>query len=589
MQPMDNNRIIQQTNHNREGNNDQPGLFSGNVNSSNDSQISRENKKRKREEKDSDTVHNNSEDQHKKLKIDTGLVTEDTRSNLFQVSNKTQHVNVPVDKSSYNTQLRDLKFTDTPVPMDYERFSATFTTLTSIHIKELIVYYKNLIMKSDNLVAMIYLSYIYIKDDKHKENGFELMERAASLNSGTVRVCYGRFGNTGDANAVFCLGKLYHKKQNLNDAIYFYTQAAEIGDINAMLELGKLNYKIMANLRRQGQATLQQPQLMQRNHLFNPITMQPIQMQPMQIGSAPFLYQQNSPYQLFPNTLNVGLKPDNEFKIELYLQKAISWFEKAANLNSAKAMVSLSLLYSKERHIKNLEKAAQWLKNAKDCGEKKAIEELENLYREYPEVKELMINKELAAAGNIEAMLKLGILYISKDSVRNQAEGIKWLEKSAHFGNVEAMICLGELYYSIKPLEKAIEWYEKAAEKGDITVLIRLGDLYLLKANERKAIEWYEKAANANNMDAMLKLGNLYSSKNSSIKVLKKSASWYQKAEDMGNETAKNKLEELNINYPELQDLIAKIKVNKVTLSEGISALINLGDLHNQIDSTEDR
>jgi uncharacterized protein len=76
--------------------------------------------------------------------------------------------------------------------------------------------------------------------------------------------------------------------------------------------------------------------------------------------------------------------------------------------------------------------------------------------------------EEAAAKGNADAMVKLGMLYVTgKGVAQDYAKAHEWYEKAADMGNADAMVKLGWLYENGRGVAldyaQAHEWYEKAA------------------------------------------------------------------------------------------------------------------------------
>lgn len=151
---------------------------------------------------------------------------------------------------------------------------------------------------------------------------------------------------------------------------------------------------------------------------------------------------------------------------------------------------------------------------------------------------------EMANAGNVEAMRKLGELYRKQarhfeepavgESISTEeflkhlgeegdfelnAKAFKWFLKAAENGDVESMIKVGGALYDAIGVErdsmKALEWYEKAAQAGSIramNITAYMYDLLLDKPNKKpeKTLYWYSKAAELGDTHAVEELIKLY-------------------------------------------------------------------------------
>ena len=224
--------------------------------------------------------------------------------------------------------------------------------------------------------------------------------------------------------------------------------------------------------------------------------------------------------------------------------------EKSARLGNADAMCEL--IYS---GVVPFNELTEWLKRAADNGNTKAFEALGNIYVEmvggwydseaYDWFKRAVSYYEfLAEKGDAFAMKKLADLKISFLHDKWSAEGYvdfpkppkirklyelaaAILKNLAEAGNVEAMIALADIYRPmvdgvIKPKKsKAIKYLTQAFELGSpdlkITACKMLADIYDREIiisgatdNFTKAVEWFERAAALGDFDSMCKLVELH-------------------------------------------------------------------------------
>lgn len=121
------------------------------------------------------------------------------------------------------------------------------------------------------------------------------------------------------------------------------------------------------------------------------------------------------------------------------------------------------------------------------------------------------LTKDIASAeaGDFDAMLRVGLSYLSDSDTANDEDGIKWLEMSSAGGNIVAYYNLGALYQDGKPIkqdsQKAIMYLTIAAELGEIRAMNRLAGIYylgkLVPANIL-AVKWGLCAAGLGNESA---------------------------------------------------------------------------------------
>lgn len=125
------------------------------------------------------------------------------------------------------------------------------------------------------------------------------------------------------------------------------------------------------------------------------------------------------------------------------------------------------------------------------------------------------ILEPLAAAGNAEAQLQLGILHYNGRGVKeNEKTAIFWLTKSANQGNAEAMYQLGNAFTFGNDSSRLVPdadteaamWYFKAATAGSVDAQYSLGLLFLagkgVEKNDQEASFWMQKAAAGGHKDA---------------------------------------------------------------------------------------
>ncbi len=88
---------------------------------------------------------------------------------------------------------------------------------------------------------------------------------------------------------------------------------------------------------------------------------------------------------------------------------------------------------------------------------------------------------------------------------KDEAEGVKWLRKSADQGNAGGQFWLGVAYYSgigvAKDYAEAVRWYRKAADQGSAHAQYNLGLAFQSGAGVRKddveAYFWINIAASS--------------------------------------------------------------------------------------------
>ncbi len=101
--------------------------------------------------------------------------------------------------------------------------------------------------------------------------------------------------------------------------------------------------------------------------------------------------------------------------------------------------------------------------------------------------------KQIAYAGNVDAQLHLGVIYLTGDGVpKDDVEAVKWLRKAADQDNPLAERYLAEMYFKGRGVPadntEAAKWLRMAAEQGDAESEHNLAVLYT--EGERRAAKF---------------------------------------------------------------------------------------------------
>lgn len=153
---------------------------------------------------------------------------------------------------------------------------------------------------------------------------------------------------------------------------------------------------------------------------------------------------------------------------------------------------------------------------------------------------------EVEHRASVYMMDKEGLFY-SKDFVDS------W--HAAHAGNVDAMVDLGVKYYTndgvLKNYQSSYDWNKKAADLGDVRGMTNLATIYFfgggpIQKDWVKAFEWYKKAADLGHPKALHAVGSSYYRGEGVQKDLAQARVWFQKAADKGYEKAIKAIAEMN-------------------------------------------
>jgi TPR repeat protein len=126
--------------------------------------------------------------------------------------------------------------------------------------------------------------------------------------------------------------------------------------------------------------------------------------------------------------------------------------------------------------------------------------------------------------------------------MKNEMEGVMWLEKSADLGMTEAMLNLAEYYREQKQLDNTILWLTKAAKANNVNGMLKLAKIYLTEKDYPNALLWYKSAANKNNNEAQLYLAMMTDKGLGIERSAEDARVWLEKSAKGGNLKAKRLL-----------------------------------------------
>lgn len=162
--------------------------------------------------------------------------------------------------------------------------------------------------------------------------------------------------------------------------------------------------------------------------------------------------------------------------------------------------------------------------------------------------------KEVAYAGNVNAQVQLGVIYLTGDGVnKDDAEALKWLRKAADQDNALAERYLAEMYFKGRGVPadnmEAAKWLRLAADQGDAESEHNLAVLYEqglgVPHNVKEAANWMRKAADQNFAAGQQGMGAFYENGEGVPYDPAEAAKWYQKAIDQDYVPAMNNLASL--------------------------------------------
>lgn len=154
------------------------------------------------------------------------------------------------------------------------------------------------------------------------------------------------------------------------------------------------------------------------------------------------------------------------------------------------------------------------------------------------QIQSYKMNETSALSGDKIGQHQLGLMYLNGWGViKNETEGLSWLEKSADAGNIPAISSLGEYYYLQKKYAPSIEWYKKGALLEDNFCKYRMGVFYMdakgVDKDYAEAMKWFSSAKDFDL--AMVTIGRMYENGAGVPKDNQEAIKWYHSAAVLGS------------------------------------------------------
>lgn len=232
-------------------------------------------------------------------------------------------------------------------------------------------------------------------------------------------------------------------------------------------------------------------------------------------------------------------------------EKAMKWFQIAANGGHSGAQMRLGYVYNNKLGTPDRDKAFYWYKKSAEQGNSAGEYNLANMYENGMGCeKDLVIAKDWylksANHGFENAQYVIGTYY--EDGVgglsKDDNEAFKWYEKAANQKYDRAQFKMGEYYYEgignlSKDEKEARKWYLLAAEQGYAPAQALMGYLYQYgrggSLNYTLAKDWYDKAVAQENAKAQSYLSNMYIQGHGVPEDYKMAFYWAEKGANNGN------------------------------------------------------
>ncbi|WP_104740718.1 tetratricopeptide repeat protein [Helicobacter bizzozeronii] len=172
---------------------------------------------------------------------------------------------------------------------------------------------------------------------------------------------------------------------------------------------------------------------------------------------------------------------------------------------------------NKAYHRKNYDKALKYFQKAADLGSAKGYIGLGDLHSDYDSgfndyAQALFYYKKAGDLGSAEAYFNLGYLYnVGGDCDRfgcavkpDNKKALQYFKKAGDMGYAAGYVDAGLMYEGDedipKDYAKAMQYYQKAADMGNSAAYTNLGIMYAhgkgVKPDKEKARQYYQKACN---------------------------------------------------------------------------------------------
>lgn len=300
----------------------------------------------------------------------------------------------------------------------------------------------------------------------------------------------------GNIEAQFQLGEIYADKlikQDMTEALKWYTKAADSGDGKAQFTLGKIHLWGLG-IKRDTIEAEKWFALASDKHFKNGVCSEYLKI------AKSYLSGDN------------GLKQDET--------AAINWFKKAILIDRDRVGRVLFDIGKKLLANNKDTEAKKWLDWSVTQG---ASQLILNQALHYQNIKNYAdaakLHHILAEHGDSYSQSKLGLWYQEGGKVKQDfIEAEKWLRMAANQGDYIAQNVLGDLYYEGQGVNKnfgaAVDWYKKAADQDSEDAQYSLGFMYRngegVPKNYSEALKLFQKASDLGNSSAQKALGLAY-------------------------------------------------------------------------------
>lgn len=234
---------------------------------------------------------------------------------------------------------------------------------------------------------------------------------------------------------------------------------------------------------------------------------------------------------------------------EKNFQKAFEFYQKASEQGYTFSMISIGEMYENgEGFSKSLPKAVEWYQKAADLGSVRGMYKMGLIYFEGKVVEKDITRANLwftkAASKGYNPAKHYVALRLLKE--KNYTEAFKYFREASLANVKESAFYLASFYEAGKATTQdyteAIKWYEVSAEINNSDAMNNLGLMYqnangMSQADYSTAAKWFARAAELGNPSAMNNLGSLYNTGKGVQQSKKTAMDWFKKACDAGSQT----------------------------------------------------
>lgn len=227
----------------------------------------------------------------------------------------------------------------------------------------------------------------------------------------------------------------------------------------------------------------------------------------------------------------------------------------------------------------DFKEAIKWLTLSASQGNVDSQHYLGVIFFQLGNYEEAYIWTSLAAEnGSADAQLNLAVMFFNGSGIdKDVAKAIKWATLAAEQGDAQAQCNLGKMYLSFEDeaaYPDAIKWFKLASEQDNAEAQCKLAYMYEegqgTNIDYCEASKLYELSANQGFADAQYFLGRLYENGLGVEQNLREAYRLYVLAAEQGDEEAKERINEIESNDPDIigdaSKIIPEINAEEIAL-----------------------